>query len=341
MILSDLTLQSFRSHRQATFPFGPITLFTGNNGVGKTNILEAIWVLATTRSFQTNDDRDLITWGESATRITGGDWEVVVALEPKMQKKVAKFGVTSTIAHYLGSLRTVLFTPQSLELLLGSPSGRRKFLNHLLIQSRRDGAYLLSSYQQALRQRNSLLKQLAEPDSLDLWDETMAEFGSQLTLAREELIRRLEELIGPCFTPWNPRGYELAIRYRPSGETDPILYRERLKHLRPLDLRFRVTTSGPHRDDVDFLIDDRPASRFASRGEQRSLLLALLGAAVDYLTDGDTRPVLLLDDVFSELDGQHREALVDLTQRTQTVLTTTEAALTTLFDRSTTVHHPL
>lgn len=316
-------------------------MFSGMNGVGKTNTLEALWVLATTRSFRTADDRDLVSWGEAATRVSGGDWEFAFALEPIVQKQVSLQGVATAISAYVGTLRAVLFTPQSLELLLGTPATRRKFLNHLFLQLDRTAAPLLVAYQRALKQRNSLLKQRGVRDDLGVWDEEVAEFGAQITSARAQLIVELDERLEACFEPWNPRGYQVHLSYQPSGSPNQADYLDQLGRYRSLDERFGTTTHGPHRDDFELVLNDRPAGRFASRGEQRSLVLALQGAAVDLLTLDGRRPLLLLDDVFSELDPFHREALVQLTATTQTVLTTTETDLHRIFDASRVVHHVL
>ena len=345
MRISSLQLAQFRSYEALTVDFsqGDVHILVGPNGAGKTNIIEAISILSLTRSCLHTDETDLMQWGTEFYRITGhaqndaGEQyalEVVSQTMPRTQKACFLNDVRSSVDGMVGVMPTVVFLPQELDLFSGSPSQRRKFLDRLLCQVSPEYLRALSQYQKILKQRNVLLKRIAErqadPSHLDVWDVKLAEVGAYITHARLELIGTLQLTLPEEITSLGESWKDIALVYDRKGtETELDAMEEELrtmlKNNRKRDCILQATTVGPHREDWHLHVDGRSIESFASRGQQRASLIALLLLQVSYLElRCGEKPVILLDDVFSELDENHQEALLQSLSGYQVIISTTQ-----------------
>ncbi len=342
---TSLQLTNFRSHTGASLRLldePGCVVFVGHNGAGKTNLLEALSILSLTRSCRGNDEAELVTWGAPFYRlkadVTGGDQsartvEVVSEITPRKRKTLFVNDIKTAASDFVGVVPTVTFLPQDLLLFSGPPAERRRFLDQLLSQVSPEYLTALSQYQQVLQQRNALLKTLAQTGGdasvLEVWDLEAARAGAIVTLRRLELIETFSlsfraelERLGEA---WNG----VALRYdRKTSATTHDALQEELCALfragRDRDILLQGTVSGPHRDDWQVSVDGRDVPSFASRGQERTAVLALLFLQVSYLelARGET-PVLLLDDACSELDERHQHALLSGFPRAQVFLTAT------------------
>lgn len=327
--LQRLDVSHFRSHASRGLELGPVTAIVGPNGAGKTNLLEALWFLATTRSFRAVRETEMIAWGQPALHVVVDEYEIRLAQEPRVQKAVRIRGVAHRPLEYLGELRAILFTPDSLNIVSGSPAERRRFIDTLLSQRERETAQALLRYRRVLNQRNALLRLIAggraSASELEPWDQQLVSLGVAITSAR---IRVVDQLAGPVERYYHDisgqPAAQLRLIYRPSIDLDMRVFRQQLAEIRDREVAAQITLIGPHRDDLAVDLDGHPAASHASRGETRSIVLALKWAESDLVQDADHRPLLLLDDLFSELDGRHRDALQQLLVAHQTVCTTTD-----------------
>ena len=318
MRLRRITLQHFRNISLATVDLaGPRHFFLGPNGQGKTNLLEAVGFLTALRSFRTSDARVLIAHGQregalafeleherlGSTRVTvhvrGGGKDVTID-----QERVVK------LADFLGRFPTVVFSSQDQQLIRGSPSGRRRWLD--LTLSATDAVYLqtLQTYHQALAGRNALLKRTTSSAELTAFERPMASAGVRLVALRTTGLDRLAEHLGRAYSRIAPPGNDERVGFAYAAnltEPDERVWLEKLAAGRVRDAQFRTTLSGPHRDDLDFTLAGRPAADVASEGQQRSLVLALKVAQAHWFQSrSGVAPVLLADDVLGELDPERR-----------------------------------
>jgi len=338
MKIEKLQLQNWRNHGKLKFEFNGITLLVGPNASGKTNFLEAIYYLATGKSFRAKDE-SLLGWGETFTRVEA-DIEKETKPENLLLVLEDQGRVTKTVkikeqkvaaSKLLGHLRAVLFTPEEIELLSTLPEARRRYLNMIISQSNSKYIYSLVHFRRTLEQRNSLLKRIlngeAKEEELEVWDGRFAEYAEQLIVGRASYVVEINKTIAEHYQRLSGTKQKLELSYLPSIDATEgwagIV--TRLTQSRARDIMARVTTIGPHRDDISFVLDDRNLLTFASRGELRTVILALKLAEVDYLEaiTGE-RPVLLLDDVFSELDEKRRDLLSQVFVEQQTIITTTD-----------------
>lgn len=374
MRLTELGLTHFRNYRALTLPAIPpgFLLVQGENAQGKTNLLEAIYTLGTTRSPRTRRDSELIAWdipqdGTAATRIVGtiqsrqrtATLELVLAGHPEpvltqasdaaaefvmspqrgARRRLLLNGVAKRPLDWLGSLTVVLFRPEDLDLITGAPAARRRLLDILLSQTDRTYARTLQRYTRALVQRNHLLRRIAErragADELNPWDEVVAREGGPLLERRALAVDRLSGLAAAFLAPLSGDRDRLTAAYVATAATTeeavtaagPDALLARLRSVRPRDLALGQTTVGPHRDDIAFAINGAPAAAFGSRGQQRTLGLAWKLAEAGYLREvGGEDPVLLLDDVFSELDERRRRLVQAVVAGYEQVFATTTGA---------------
>lgn len=335
MVVSRLRLTNFRSYAQADFELHPsVTIVVGPNASGKTNLLEALYVLSTTRSFRTGD-RELIFEGRDYFRIEaeaeGEELAIGFSVEGGRRKQVTHGGVKRTLARHLGVMPAVLFEPTDLDLVAGPPEGRRRYLD--LILSQTDPEYLVSlhRYRRVLQQRNKLL------DGFDIesvrgqifaWDIKLAEAAAVLINQRAGLLKHFNQVLSERYGLIAGQELDLSVAYHPSvhGRQVAEKFLEVLAETLPRDLAAGFTTHGPHRDDFKVTYHGQPIEDVASRGEVRTTVLALKLAELAYLQDVTGRtPLLLLDDVFSELDSGRRARLVEQLKNYQTLITTTDA----------------
>lgn len=354
MLLTRLRLWHFRTYEHLDLRLTPgVSVLHGPNGAGKTNVLEAIFVLATTKSFRTRTDRELICWQEQDeprrySRLevdvdaNGGPLRVDMAViegagtDVGVRKQFKLNGAPKRAADVVGCVKAVLFSPDDAALVTGSPSGRRRFMDLTLCQIDHRYLRLLQEYGRVLVQRNSLLQRLrGRPDPaslLEFWDERLVTIGVDIMAARKGMLRVLNDFAQETYSDIAGLDERLTIVYRPSlegaDETPdsrlPDLFRERLRLLQTKEIYQGVTLTGPHRDDLNFLIDGADAQYFGSRGQQRSIALALRLAELRYMTNRTgEEPILLLDEAMSELDDTRRSLLLRLMETHPQVLATT------------------
>ncbi|HEX8932350.1 MAG TPA: DNA replication and repair protein RecF, partial [Patescibacteria group bacterium] len=317
MLLKSLSLQNFRSYKQSEFNFNEgRTLIIAQNGIGKTNLIEAIFLLATGKSFRAEKEKQLIQFGKEVCRIVGeiefhGEAEKLEIVfvdqgTPLLRKKYQVNGVSKRRADFAGHLTVVLFTPMDLDLVSGQPSNRRRFLDEVLEQVDADYRLAHTLYTKALRQRNALLEKVQETGIRNeklftYWDELLIKNGKIITEKREGLINFING--------WQKDFFSFSLTYDHS-----LISQERLLKYKEAEVGAGVTLVGPHRDDIKFEISnlkflitngeagELDARYFASRGQQRLIVLELKLAQIAYLEEKNGQePLLLLDDIFSEL----------------------------------------
>lgn len=364
MWIRRLTLTQFRNYRklELSLPRAPV-LILGDNAQGKSNLLEAVFLLATTKSERAQTDGELINWdaledeqpiarvaAEVERRDGPLELEVVVVGRPKgdsvarvpASKRLRVNGVARRQADVVGQLTAVLFTTNDMELIGGPPSARRRFLDVALSQLEPAYVVALQSYGKVVTQRNALLRRIqageSQPDELDYWDDELAKEASLLIERRAEAVEVLAKHARDAHHSLSGGAEELAIRYEPrlegwdagriaaEPEGLPAALAKALSAGRHRDIGAGITLTGPHRDDLSFLLDAVPAASFGSRGQQRTAALALRLAEARFMAErkGDV-PVVLLDDVLSELDEARRRAVLkSLGEWDQLLITSTD-----------------
>lgn len=330
MRLIEIGLDRFRNLRSTSIEIPPQgAVLIGANGQGKTNFLEAVHYLAVFRSFRGARQRELIAFGEDHFRVVGrvkyqdGGSRRVAVSGDRTTRSISIDGVTAPgPADAVGAVSTVLLAPGDLEIVAGPPAERRRFMDALLARAAGRHWRTIHEHGRALRQRNEALRARRGPRELEAWDESLIRTGTPLVLARHDLAGRLDALFGELgarIAPDHEPGLEL--RYRPSipvdsgRADDPVAvgeaWREALLRRRELDLRRGWTSVGPHRDDLDLRLGGRPIARYGSLGQQRTAAIALRLAEAGILEAESGRPpVLLLDDVFAEVDADRSRALL-------------------------------
>jgi DNA replication and repair protein RecF len=346
MRLLRLTLEKFRSYPSLSLEFegdNNVSILVGENATGKTNVLEAISVLALLKSQRKAAENNLIRWEESYYRVKGSclsdsgermELEVTSQLEPKKQRAAFINGVRTPSARYIGTLPLVTFDPDDLTLFTGSPSHRRKLIDSLLCQVSPFYLQALTEYEKTVRQRNTLLRLVREegekPHALDPWDEKIATLGALITCDRLQLFETLQMTILRELVSLGEKPKSAAFHYVRKTESkdergirDELL--NQLTHYRERDILILATTTGPHRDDWSLSFEGRDISSFASRGQQRAAMLALLLLQASFLELRKCeKPVLLLADVFSEFDEKHRDAVLKTLTGNQVIITAVE-----------------
>lgn len=346
MYVRHLGLRDFRSWEQVDLELSPgPTVFVGENGFGKTNLVEALWYCASLGSHRVATDAPLIRAGcERAvisTIVVNENRELAVDIEIAAGRankaRLNKSPVRST-REVLGAVRAVLFAPEDLALVRGDPSERRRFLDELASIRRPRIAGVRADYEKVLRQRTALLKSAAGArirsdraamDTLDVWDGHLAAHGAQLMAARLELTNELAPEVQRAYQDLAPNSRPAAICYRSAVDTAShdvdVLTTALLTELgrrRDAEIERGMCLVGPHRDDLELRLGEQPAKGFASHGESWSMALALRLAAYGLLGNEGSEPVLILDDVFAELDSARRRALTVVAANAEQVLVT-------------------
>jgi DNA replication and repair protein RecF len=319
MRIDKLKLANFRNHSKREFGFGDPpsleasvghsrTVMVGKNGSGKSNILEAIYLLATGKSFRADKDNEMITYGEElavvSCQLSANLESINLQVALNNIKHFEVNGVPRRMIDFAGRLKAVMFGPADMEIVTGSPSVRRKYLDFVISQTDREYHRCLMSYEKGLRQRNKLLDLIreAQADRLQLiyWDEILIKNGQYVTKKRHDFLTQV--------------GY----KYDKSEISEA-----RLKQYEREEVAAGSTLVGPHRDDFVLMWERRDVAKFGSRGEQRMAVWWLKQKEIEYL--GDT-PVILLDDIFSELDHEHRDEVLDFTRKYpgQVIMTTAD-----------------
>ncbi|MFI5101275.1 MAG: DNA replication/repair protein RecF [Actinomycetes bacterium] len=353
MYVAHLSLTDFRSYPSVELPLGPgVTTFVGPNGQGKTNLVEAIGYVASLTSHRVSTDAALVRAGAERAivrvSVVRDDRPTLVELElnpGRANRARVNRSPVPRAREVLGLLRTVLFAPEDLALVKGDPSDRRRFLDELLVARSPRMAGVRADYDRVLKQRNALLKSAgpaarragADLSTLDVWDTHLAGTGAELLAARLELVALLRPLVARSYAEVAGAAPEEAttLEYAASLEdVDPVAGRDELTEAllaalgeaRPKELERGISLVGPHRDELSIGLRRLPAKGYASHGESWSLALALRLASYDLLCSDGGEPVLILDDVFAELDVRRRERLAELVAPAEQVLVTAAVA---------------
>ena len=340
MILKSLRLSQFRNWNALALDIEPgLTLVLGPNGAGKTNLLEAVTLASLGASLRGAETDHMIQWGSAGGQIRAifegqaGPLDVLVKLSPSRAREIRVDSAAVRLRDLVGRVPVITFTPDDLTLIKGEPEARRRSLNMVLCQVERSAMDSLKAYQDALKQRNATLRQMAregrdEDPALEAWDASLIRHGLAVMKSRAAMVSELGPEVQSFYEGLSNEPGAVEVLYRPSLECpedeDPgAFWRSRLKALRRQELILGATSVGPHRDDLEFLLAGRAVKSFCSQGEQRAVALAYKFAEASYLEkEAGESPLFLLDDVLSELDESRRARLVDfVTQAGQCLVT--------------------
>ncbi len=332
MYIENLSLQNFRSYETAEINLSPgINLFKGDNAQGKTNILESIYLCATGRSHRTSHEKEMICWNKDSAHISLTVCKKFMAdridfnILPKAKKVFINKMPVAKMGELYGAVNVVMFSPEDLQLVKNSPKERRRFVDMELCQIDKVYYYALKQYNKILKQRNLCLKDFYKnPDyaMLDVWDMQLIEYAQVLVDKRREFVDELDRTAAKIHSDLSSKKENLKIIYLPSINSCEI--GDKLNKYRERDIINQTTSIGPHRDDLKFEIDGMDVKTYGSQGQQRTVVLSTKLAELEIMTShiGDT-PILLLDDVLSELDDGRQRDLFKYTENLQTLITCT------------------
>ncbi len=349
MKVKKLVMKDFRNYSQETIEFSDgVNVIIGENAQGKTNLLEALYLCAALRSFRTRKESELVSFNNSfgyikidITSQPIGELEEAVALEMvfshDQKKRVKRNGLSQTrIRDVMGTFKAVLFSPEDLKIVKDSPAERRQFMDSEMMQVSPKYYYTLLQYQKNVKQRNQLLKKRSfNDDEMMVWELQLAEYGAQLMLQRFHFLKEIEAFavtIHEQLTEGREQltlGYETGIPlsagwYNESKEVLVDKIMAQLKKNRVSDQMRQTTGKGPHRDDVSFQINRMDVRQYGSQGQKRTVVLSLKLAVLEWMKEkAGEYPVLLLDDVTSELDEKRQRDLLHYLKPVQTIITTT------------------
>lgn len=334
MILKSVALSHFRNYENLYMEFDRGTnILYGDNAQGKTNVLESVYVSGTTRSHKGSRDRELIQFGEEEAHIQTivekkeKDFQIDMHIKKNRSKGIAinKIPIKKA-AELFGILNIVFFSPEDLNMIKNGPSERRRFLDVELCQLDRIYLFHLTNYNKILNQRNKLLKDINfKPelkDTLPVWDMQLIDYGKKIIASRKDFVKQLNEIIYEIHRRISGEREELFLSYEPDVPEEK--FEEELARSQERDLKFGMTSVGPHRDDMCFLIHDIDIRRFGSQGQQRSCALSLKLSEIELVKSSiKETPVLILDDVLSELDSSRQNFLLNSIHDIQTIITCT------------------
>ena len=350
MFVKKLELSGFRNYKSEEFEFLPATnILYGNNAQGKTNALEALYLFSIGKSFRTQQDRELINFDESYTRlcvefddaVRTNEIEIVIRRDRKKQIKINEIPI-SKMGDLIGKFCVILFSPDELNLTKGSPNARRKFLDIALSQMRPKYYHILRRYNKVLEQRNNLIKKMrfasdkSAKETLFIWNEKLAEYGMAIIEYRKNFVDKLYRFSKEIHQEIS--GEKFEIKYKTAFETKDE-FKEKLDNSIDKEIEQGFTLYGPHRDDFDIYTDGKDLKTYGSQGQHRSAVLALKLAQADMVyEDMGEYPVLLLDDIMSELDSERRAYLVGKIKNKQVIITCTDADETGITDGANLIH---
>lgn len=347
MYIDRFVVQNYRNLASIDTQFDPnVNIFIGKNAQGKTNLLEAIYFLALTRSHRTSSDKELIAFDKEFANVMGRIHKSQVNLDLRVliTKKGKKVWINrveqAKLSKYVGQLNAILFSPEDLDLIKGAPALRRKFMDQEFGQVNAEYLYFASKYRQVLVQKNNYLKQLSRGQAkdelfLDVLSDQLAGIAAEVIFRRFKFLKYLSQAASDAYEQISLASEKLTIVYHPSigtinaeDSTEEIYQKilENFKKTKKMEIKKGTTLSGPHRDDIEFKLNEKNAHLYASQGQQRSIALSVKLAEIQlvhHLTD--EYPLLLLDDVMSELDHGRQSALLNYIHgKTQTFITTTD-----------------
>ena len=343
MELESLKLDHYRNYSDLTLEFSSgVNVFLGENAQGKTNLLESIYVLALARSHRTSSDKDLVQWQAKEATISGrvkrsiSETPLSLHFSNKGKKARVNHLEQSKLSHYIGQLNVILFAPEDLELVKGAPSVRRRFIDMEFGQMNPLYLYNTTQYKRILKERNAYLKRLQLKQTtdtvfLDVLSEQLVDVGSQILIARQEFLNKLELAAQPIHAEISDQREALKLRYMSSVDfaSDASLeevksvFADALSRQRSREIMQGSTMVGPHRDELQFDVNGNNVAIFGSQGQQRTTALAIKLAEIDLMQqETGEYPVLLLDDVLSELDASRQtHLLLAIQDKVQTFIT--------------------
>ncbi len=334
MMINSLELSQFRNYKREMFSFDPETnVLFGDNAQGKTNVLEGIYLCSTTRSHKGSKDRQMILRGEEEAHLRmkvikdGINHRIDIHLKKNKAKGIAVDGVpVKKSSELLGISNVVFFSPEDLRIIQDGPEARRRFIDMELCQLDKVYLFYLTKYKQALKQRNELLKQICFNsdlmDTLEIWDQKLVEYGSYVIRTRKEFVEKLNGYIREIHKSLTGGKENIRLEYEPNVTADS--FERELFTSEDRDLFLKTTTVGPHRDDLSFLSGEMDLRMYGSRGQQRTGALSLKLTEIRIVEEKTgEKPILLLDDVLSELDRKRQNYLLEHIKGIQTIITCT------------------
>ena len=334
MIIESIELKNYRNYKNLQLELSPGTnIFYGDNAQGKTNILESVYVCCTTKSHKGSKDKEMIRFGEDEAHIKltvrkqDVPYRIDMHLKKNKTKGIAVDGIPIRKASQLfGLVNVVFFSPEDLNIIKNGPSERRRFIDMELCQLDKVYVHSLVQYNKVLLQRNKLLKELGfHPEyeaTLDVWDEQLVRFGKEVIKARRAFIDQLGDIIKELHTKLSGGKENIEVIYDPDTEEEEL--EAAVRKSRQQDMKQKTTLAGPHRDDISFVVNGIDIRRFGSQGQQRTAALSLKLSELELVKKiSRDDPVLLLDDVLSELDSSRQNQLLDAIQDIQTMITCT------------------
>ena len=336
MYIESVALTNFRNYESLELEFSDKTnILYGDNAQGKTNVLEASYVGATTRSHRMARDKDMIRFGEEEAhiRLNVNKRDVGHRIDMHLRRNKAKTVMIDGLSirrssELFGLINIIFFSPEDLSIIKEGPGERRRFMDMELCQLSRIYYSNLAGYNKVLNQRNNLLRDIGAGrnknlmDTLDIWDDQLVQYGQRIITERDSFIRMLREVVIRVHGEITGGRETIEIKYEPNVSADE--FSETLRRKRDTDLRYMATMTGPQRDDIGIYIDGNDVRLYGSQGQQRTAALTLKLAEIELVREmiSDT-PILLLDDVMSELDGKRRDALLGSIEGIQTIVTCT------------------
>lgn len=334
MFIESIELSNFRNYGQLHMSFSEGTnVLYGDNAQGKTNILEAIYVCSTTKSHKGSKDREIVKFGEEESHIKmmvrrdNIPYRIDMHLKKNKAKGIAVNGVPIKKASELfGIVNVIFFSPEDLNIIKNGPAERRRFIDLELCQLNKIYVYNLLQYNRVVIQRNKLLKDMefnpSLKETMEIWDMQLIKFGKEIIKIRTQFIKELNELIHDIHFHLSGEKEDLVIQYEPNVEAEE--FERALEKNRFQETRQKLTLTGPHRDDLNFIVNGTDIRKFGSQGQQRTAALSLKLSEIELVKKTvKDYPVLLLDDVLSELDSKRQEHLLSEINRIQTMITCT------------------
>ncbi len=338
MVIKSLKLVNYRSYKEKIFYFSDkLNILVGKNAQGKTNVLEATFYAVIGRSFKTSKEKEVIKWGQEKAYVCGEFQkkyreEKIELFFDKNKKKSIKVDDISLhkIGELLGTTNAVFFSPDELKLVKESPEERRRFINIDISQTNKRYFYMIGRYEKVLANRNKLLKSTTDlsviRDTIDIWDRALAELAEKIFIERKKFIEELSPYAKLAHQYISGGSEELQLVYNSSFDEN---YKEKMikylsKNLEK-DFKLGYTSVGIHRDDIDIYLNGIEVKNYGSQGQQRTVALSMKLAELEIIKNRiGEYPILLLDDVFSELDSSRRQKLLNFTSKTQTIITCTD-----------------
>lgn len=345
MYVSNVVLKFYRNYEYADIKLNKeVNVIYGNNAQGKTNILESIYLFTTGKSYRTNKDKELIQFGQQYAKLKiefnnrNGDntGEIILSADQKKRIKVNEVPINK-IGELMGFFNAVIFSPEDLDLVKSGPAQRRKFIDICISQLRPNYFYNLQKYLKVMQQRNNLLKSIHQKrslkETLPIWEEELVQCGAKIILNRIAFIKKIRDIAERIHLDITRGTEHLKIQYRTNigideteEDIDKIVkdFRHKLNHYRGKEIENGMTLIGPHRDDIYFMINDNHAKKFGSQGQQRTVVLSLKMAEMEYMKEEiGEYPILLLDDIMSELDRNRQHYIMNNITNRQVIITCT------------------